>query len=454
MIFNKDLIVREVDKKKELENELTENDFIEINKDISKALEEMKNEKDKEEDNFEDKEEYELNDLDIDFFSSNNSSTSMDFLIDNNDNSFKSTNIESNKNKNLDNNFKNNANNKDVNNEVIMNFNCIYNNNYIINNSNIGKKSFPLNKSSSYTSKHNSNSFLDKFKDNSFNSKQAEENINTNNYKINDNNLWGINENIYNKIPFLFINDNYYMSNGFINKWNINYNINNNIIRNNSNSNLHNNININCMTIGKNNMNKKDYQNVYNTPSFSEENDKNHKNNVDSPQNIIHIDDILRGKDKRATLIIRNIPNKYTISKLLKELNNNFYNQFDVLYLPEDQANKANLGYGFINFIDYIYLIKFYDIYQGKKWDSFQSNKRCQLAYSKYQGKNELIKYIHKKLGITKHLNNNDNLRKSFFITNKDKYHKPLIEIPYRYSRNIINSYSLCYSQNDKIFEL
>ena len=163
------------------------------------------------------------------------------------------------------------------------------------------------------------------------------------------------------------------------------------------------------------------------------------------------MEDILRGKDKRTTLIIRNIPNKYTISKLLKELNNNFYGQFDVLYLPQDQANKANLGYGSINFMDYIYLIKFYDMYQDRKWDSFQSSKRCQLAYSKYQGKNELIKYIHKKLGIVKHLNNNDNLLKSFFITNKDKYHKPLIEIPYRYSRSIIN-HSLCHSQNDKIF--
>ena len=58
-------------------------------------------------------------------------------------------------------------------------------------------------------------------------------------------------------------------------------------------------------------------------------------------------------------------------------------------------------------------------MYQDKKWESFHSNKRCQLAYSKYQGKNELIKYINKKLG-NYNINDNDNdkyhMKKSFFI--------------------------------------
>ena len=34
--------------------------------------------------------------------------------------------------------------------------------------------------------------------------------------------------------------------------------------------------------------------------------------NLDSPKNIINLENIMRNRDKRTTLIIRNIPNKYT----------------------------------------------------------------------------------------------------------------------------------------------
>ena len=56
--------------------------------------------------------------------------------------------------------------------------------------------------------------------------------------------------------------------------------------------------------------------------------------NKDIANNIINIDNIVNNKDKRTTLIIRNIPNKYTIALLLMELNINFKNKFDVIYLP------------------------------------------------------------------------------------------------------------------------
>ena len=56
--------------------------------------------------------------------------------------------------------------------------------------------------------------------------------------------------------------------------------------------------------------------------------------NKDIANNIINIDNIISNKDKRTTLIIRNIPNKYTIALLLMELNINFKNKFDVIYLP------------------------------------------------------------------------------------------------------------------------
>ena len=75
------------------------------------------------------------------------------------------------------------------------------------------------------------------------------------------------------------------------------------------------------------------------------------------------------------------------------------------------------------------------------------------MAYTKYQGRNELIKYIHKKLSVACLLNNNDNIKKSFYINNGDNFKKSLIEIPIKYY-NIFKSYypDIVYQfQNDKI---
>ena len=119
--------------------------------------------------------------------------------------------------------------------------------------------------------------------------------------------------------------------------------------------------------------------------------------------NIIHIENIIRSKDKRKTLIIRNIPNMYTLTLLLNEIYTNYYLKIGVVYLPQDYINNSNQGFGFINFLEHMHLIMFFEEFVDKKWNCFNSNKRCQLAYSKCQGKNELTKYIHKKLGISSH---------------------------------------------------
>lgn len=62
------------------------------------------------------------------------------------------------------------------------------------------------------------------------------------------------------------------------------------------------------------------------------------------------------GRDPRTTIMIRNIPNKYTIRELAEEIDEELNNTYDFLYLPCDIKNQCNVGYGFINFLTTQYL--------------------------------------------------------------------------------------------------
>ena len=177
--------------------------------------------------------------------------------------------------------------------------------------------------------------------------------------------------------------------------------------------------------------------------------------NQEISDNTININNIIKNKDKRTTVIIRNIPNRYTISLLLIELSTNFANTFDIIFLPQDKVNDCNLGYGFINFINPLHLILFYEEFMGKKWNFSNSQKRCYLAYSNSQGKNELINYMLKRLGIKKFQNNklNEKIRKSFFINDIINIKVPLeIPIKYKIKFESYHPHSLYYKKNDKIF--
>ena len=94
--------------------------------------------------------------------------------------------------------------------------------------------------------------------------------------------------------------------------------------------------------------------------------------------------------------MIKNIPNKYTINTFLDEINTDFKNKYDLFYLPIDYGNKCNLGFAFINFVDSFHIINFYDLYRGKKWKRFNSEKTCELLYAKIQGKKDLISHFEK----------------------------------------------------------
>ncbi|XP_031475062.1 protein MEI2-like 4 isoform X2 [Nymphaea colorata] len=108
----------------------------------------------------------------------------------------------------------------------------------------------------------------------------------------------------------------------------------------------------------------------------------------------LDIDRILRGEDTRTTLMIKNIPNKYTSKMLLAAIDEHHRGTYDFIYLPIDFKNKCNVGYAFINMIDAMQIVPFYEAFNGKKWEKFNSEKVASLAYARIQGKAALIAHF------------------------------------------------------------
>lgn len=115
---------------------------------------------------------------------------------------------------------------------------------------------------------------------------------------------------------------------------------------------------------------------------------------ADKKQYELDIDRILRGDDNRTTLMIKNIPNKYTSKMLLAAIDERHRGTYDFIYLPIDFKNKCNVGYAFINMIDPTSIIPFYKAFNGKKWEKFNSEKVASLAYARIQGKAALIAHF------------------------------------------------------------
>uniref|UniRef100_A0A0D6R363 RRM domain-containing protein n=1 Tax=Araucaria cunninghamii TaxID=56994 RepID=A0A0D6R363_ARACU len=108
----------------------------------------------------------------------------------------------------------------------------------------------------------------------------------------------------------------------------------------------------------------------------------------------LDLDKILQGEDTRTTLMIKNIPNKYTSKMLLAAIDENHHGTYDFLYLPIDFKNKCNVGYAFINMISPAHIIPFYQAFNGKKWEKFNSEKVASLAYARIQGKAALVTHF------------------------------------------------------------
>ncbi|GLT86560.1 hypothetical protein SLE2022_046940 [Rubroshorea leprosula] len=105
-------------------------------------------------------------------------------------------------------------------------------------------------------------------------------------------------------------------------------------------------------------------------------------------------------RDSRTTVMIKNIPNKYSQKLLLNMLDNHCIHcneqisdgddqplsAYDFVYLPIDFNNKCNVGYGFVNMTSPEATWRLYKAFHHQHWEVFNSRKICEVTYARVQG--------------------------------------------------------------------
>ena len=108
--------------------------------------------------------------------------------------------------------------------------------------------------------------------------------------------------------------------------------------------------------------------------------------NLDIPRNKINLENIIRKKDKRTTIMIKNLPrnlNSEIISSILL-----LEKHINYLYIPVDSNNGKILGFAFVNMKKYINILEFIKFFE-EKWKIININgynKKFQICYSSVQG--------------------------------------------------------------------
>jgi len=90
-----------------------------------------------------------------------------------------------------------------------------------------------------------------------------------------------------------------------------------------------------------------------------------------------------------TTLMIRNIPGKYTQNDLMLDLKaTGFGGAYDFLYLPIDKGTAANVGYAFVNFTESAMAAKCIMSFEGHRFVRHQrsSNKLARISVAHLQG--------------------------------------------------------------------
>jgi len=163
------------------------------------------------------------------------------------------------------------------------------------------------------------------------------------------------------------------------------------------------------------------------------------KGNNKGGKQFLNLDDLVSGKNTCTTVMIRNIPIKYT-DKILNEELEEFKGKYDCLYVPYDYEKNGNKGYAFINFVHPLHILYFYEKFNGKKWKYFESLKICELNFAHFQGINE----------IQKHAKNYKGLKKPNFYLSTNGITENMV-IPSKYILKLLQRFPKMKFTEDKV---
>eukprot|EP00931_Biecheleriopsis_adriatica_P005592 TRINITY_DN107085_c0_g1_i1.p1 TRINITY_DN107085_c0_g1~~TRINITY_DN107085_c0_g1_i1.p1 ORF type:complete len:404 (-),score=77.12 TRINITY_DN107085_c0_g1_i1:367-1578(-) len=88
-----------------------------------------------------------------------------------------------------------------------------------------------------------------------------------------------------------------------------------------------------------------------------------------------------------TTIMMRNLPNKYTQQMLLEEVDQaGFAGSYDFFYLPIDPETRANRGYAFLDFKEPATAARFKQCFEGQSLRMFKSSKIVTITPAQLQG--------------------------------------------------------------------
>jgi hypothetical protein len=111
--------------------------------------------------------------------------------------------------------------------------------------------------------------------------------------------------------------------------------------------------------------------------------------------------------DDATTVMLRNIPNRYTAEELLSEvIDEGFNSSFDFFYLPADFGTKRNRGYAFINFTAPDLARGFAQIFANRKLTRYSTQKTLDAVPAVTQGFDENVLNYTRKEAKSKRVHN------------------------------------------------
>jgi RNA recognition motif-containing protein len=105
-----------------------------------------------------------------------------------------------------------------------------------------------------------------------------------------------------------------------------------------------------------------------------------------------------------TTVLLRNIPTRYTTNWLIEEIHNTG-NRCNFVHMPMAKKFDINLGYAFINFITPAEALDFFENFQGHQFvKQPRSAKRAAVEFSSLQGFDANVEfYASRRVAKSKH---------------------------------------------------